>query len=345
MPNSKDLRAPARQPTPFVELNAVLAHLVGEAKALLGDNFIGAYLQGSFAIGDFNEDSDCDFLIVTRRDITLEELPAFQAMHAAIHELPHPRWRNGLEGSYAPAAILKRWSTTPRDPPDELRADDWADPGASGGPPRVYPFWYLDHGAKRLVRSEHDNTQVVRWSLHEKGVVVEGPDPRRLIDPVSAEALKAEVRETMDRGLALDLAPIDNRAWLQFWVGLYCRMAHTLAIGKIASKKAGVAWASHALDSRWAAFIARTQAVGKGAPQGFDPIPEADAAEAKALARYVVEWADHKARAAEVIARRLTQSRSGPPGRDPRGPGGPSGRGRDQHVPGAFRPGQRGRRG
>lgn len=342
MPNSKDLRAPARQPTPSAELNAVLAHLVGEAKALLGDNFIGAYLQGSFALGDFNENSDCDFLIVTQRDITPDELPALQALHAEIHELPHPRWRNGLEGSYAPAAILRRWSTTPRDPPGEPRPDDWADPGASGGPPRAYPFWYLDHGAKELVRSEHDNTQVVRWCLREKGVVLEGPDPHRLIDPVPAQALKAEVRETMDRCLALDLAPIDNRGWLQFWVGLYCRMAHTLATGHIASKKAGTAWASQALDPRWTAFIGRTQAVGKGSPLAFDPIPQADAAEAKAFAGYVVDWADRKAKAAEVIARRLAQARSGPPRRDPRDP---HASGRDQHVPGAFRPGQRGRRG
>lgn len=341
MPNSKDPRAPARQPTPSAELNAVLAHLVGEAKALLGDNFIGAYLQGSFALGDFNENSDCDFLIVTQRDIAPEELPAFQALHAAIHDLPHPRWRNGLEGSYAPAAVLRRWSTTPRDPPGEPRPDSWADPGASGSPPRAYPFWYLDHGAKHLVRSEHDNTQVVRWCLRERGVVLEGPDPRRLIDPVSAQALKAEVREAMDHCLALGLEPLDNRAWLQFWVGLYCRMAHTLATGQIASKKAGTGWASQALDPRWASFIVRTQAVGKGTPQGFDPIPDADAVEAKAFAHEVIAWADRKAKAAEVIARRLAQAPSGPPRRDPRGPG----HGGGGHSPPAFRPGQRGRRG
>src|SRR5262245_25029031 len=117
MPKSDDLRAPTREPTPYPELNAVLAHLLGEVRALLGDNFIGAYLQGSFAVGDHTEGSDCDFIVVARRDITPKELPAFQAMHAAIHELPHPRWRNALEGSYAPAAILRRWTMEPRDPP------------------------------------------------------------------------------------------------------------------------------------------------------------------------------------------------------------------------------------
>jgi aminoglycoside adenylyltransferase-like protein len=324
MPKSKDLRAPARQPTPDPELNAVLAHLLREAKALLGDNFVGAYLQGSFAVGDHNQHSDCDFLIVTRRDISLGELPAFQALHAAIHELPYLRWRTGLEGSYAPAAILRRWSTEPRDPPGEPRGDDWGDPGMSGSPPRAYPFWYLDHGARRLVRSEHDNSRVVRWCLREKGVVLAGPDPRQLVDPVPAEALRAEVRETMDRCLALDLQPIDNRAWLQFWVGLYCRMAHTLATGAVWSKKAGVAWALHALDPHWAPLIVRTQAAGKGSPEGFEPISPQDVAAAHAFARYVVDWADRRARADRIVSQRLARQRGGPRGRADGVPTGPA---------------------
>src|SRR6201999_2971249 len=103
-----------------------------------------------------------------------------------------------LEGSYVPAAILRRWSAEPRDPPGETRGPDWGDPGTSGSPARGYPFWYLDHGSKVLVRSEHDNTRVVRWCLREKGITLAGPDPKSLIDPVAPEALKAEVRATLD---------------------------------------------------------------------------------------------------------------------------------------------------
>jgi hypothetical protein len=341
MPKSKDPRAPSRLPTPSAELNAVLAHLLAQAKALLRDNFVGAYLQGSFAVGDFNENSDCDFLIVTHRDITRTELPAFQALHAAIHDLPHPRWRHGLEGSYIPAAILRRWSLSPRDPPDEPRGQDWGDGGLGGAAARCYPLWYLDHGAKHLIRSEHDNTQVVRWSLRERGVTLEGPPPKQLVDPVTPEMLKVEIRENMDRCLDLGLSPIDNRAWLQFWVGLYCRMAHSMVTGAVGSKKVGVGWALSALDPHWRAFIARTQEAGKGTPEGFDPIPAEDAEQARAFARYVVDWTERRARAVGVIAQRLAQARGGPPRRDPRGPTG----GKDRHVPGAFRPGQRGRRG
>ena len=49
----------------------------------------------------------CPVIIVTARDITQEELPPLQDLHAGIHLLPYAYWRTGLEGSYAPAAILR----------------------------------------------------------------------------------------------------------------------------------------------------------------------------------------------------------------------------------------------
>jgi hypothetical protein len=56
-------------PTAYPELNATLAELVAGATSILGENFCGAYLQGSFAIGDADEHSDVDFLIVTHNAV------------------------------------------------------------------------------------------------------------------------------------------------------------------------------------------------------------------------------------------------------------------------------------
>jgi hypothetical protein len=39
-----------RGATPFADLNQLLAELVDGVGQLLGDNFCGAYLQGSFAV-------------------------------------------------------------------------------------------------------------------------------------------------------------------------------------------------------------------------------------------------------------------------------------------------------
>jgi hypothetical protein len=324
MPHSQHPRAAARQPTPYADLNAVLTHLVTGARARLGDNFVGAYLQGSFAVGDATEYSDCDFIIVTACDIAPDDLPALQALHAEIHELPYPYWRSALEGSYVPGPILKRWSTEPRDPPGEPRDADWGDPGMSGAPARAYPFWYLDHGAKTLVRSEHDNSQVVRWCLREKGVVLAGPPPKSLIDTVPPAALRVEVREIMDLVLKLDLQPMELVAWQAFWVGLFCRMLHTLATGAVWSKKASFAWAAGALDPVWKGLIERAAAVRKGdAAQSGQPADLAEVAATRAFGRYAVDFADKAARAREILDRRLMEKRAAPGGFQPGRPGGP----------------------
>lgn len=349
MPKSRDPRAAARQPTPYADLNSVLAHLLEGAQRLLGDNFVGAYLQGSFAVGDFSEFSDCDFIVVTARDLTPEEMRPLQGLHAAIHDLPYAYWRTGLEGSYAPAAVLRRWSDTPRDPPGEPRGEDWGDPGTSGSPPRGYPFWYLDHGSKTLVRSEHDNTQVVRWCLREKGVVLAGPDPRELIEPVSPAALRAEVRQTMDLCLSLGLQPMALVAWQAFWVGLYCRILHTLATGAVRSKKASMAWAQGALDPAWRGLIARAAAVRKGdAAQSGAPADPADVEATHAFARYAVDHADRAERSRQILERRLAEKRTSGGSFQPGRPGGPPSAG-GKPGPGRStppnRPGQRGRRG
>jgi hypothetical protein len=65
-------------PTPFSELNDLLGELTERAAGILGDNFVGAYLQGSFAVGDADLHSDCDFLIPVRSPITPDHrAPAF----------------------------------------------------------------------------------------------------------------------------------------------------------------------------------------------------------------------------------------------------------------------------
>ena len=57
------------RPTPYPELNSVLEELVASVKAALGEAFVGAYLQGSFAVGDFDRHSDVDFIIVVSHEL------------------------------------------------------------------------------------------------------------------------------------------------------------------------------------------------------------------------------------------------------------------------------------
>ncbi len=273
-------------PTPYPALNRVLEHLVGSAQEILADNFVGAYLQGSFAIGDFSEYSDCDFVIVTNADLSADELARLQQLHKRIPKLDLPYWPLNIEGSYAPRSVLRRWSTEPRDPPGESRDDSWGDPGMDGMPARCYPFWYLPHGSDTLVRSEHDNSQVVRWTLYEKGVHLAGPDVRELVDPVSADALRAEIRELMDAVIATGLSmPIF--ALQAFWVGLFCRILHTTVAGRVTSKKEAMNWAQANLDGDWQGLISRSLTLRKGdAEQALRPVEPEEVEATRAFARY-----------------------------------------------------------
>ncbi|HEX4199090.1 MAG TPA: aminoglycoside adenylyltransferase domain-containing protein [Caulobacteraceae bacterium] len=354
MPKPHGAHAPSRRPTPYPDLNAVLAELVERVRALLADNLVGIYLQGSFALGDFDERSDLDFVVVIHQDIPPEQQPALQAMHDALHALPSP-WARKLEGSYAPKAILRRRSLTPRDPPGEPRPDDWADPGASGLPPRVYPFLHLRNAHRVLVRSEHDNTEVVRWILREKGVVLFGPSPLGLIDPVTPEALREDVRELLGKlePMAADGTMVEPR-WIQCFMALmFARMLYAVTTGKVASKKTAVAFARRTLEPRFAALVERAFTEREGRPadeadlaayfaQAADP---AEAAPTLELFRHTLAVAEPRP-ARSAIEQKLAQKRQPPPGRgDWRGglnPRGPSAR---SWTPPPTRPGGRGRRG
>ncbi len=353
MPKLKGPRAPSRRPTPYADLNAVLAKLVEGARTRLADNFVGAYLQGSFALGDFDDRSDLDFIIVTHQDIPPDQVPALQAMHDELHALPSP-WARRLEGSYAPKAILRRWSTSPRDPPGEPRAETWADPGTSGMAPRVYPFLFLGNAERVLVRSEHDNSQVVRWILREKGVVLAGPNPRGLVDPVAPEALREEIGALLDRIAAMDAAALTETMWVQSFMALMAgRMLYALATGRIGSKKTAAAFADRTLEPRFARLIERAWRERERRPDGEAELaayfrgtsdPD-DAAATLDLIRHARAVA-HAAPARSIIEQKLAAKRQPPPGRgDWRGglnPRGPSAR---SWTPPPTRPGGRGRRG
>lgn len=225
-------------PTPDADLNSVLADLVASAQHALGANFVGAWLQGSFAVGDWDVDSDVDFLVATQRDPSAAEEAALNAMHARLYRLPS-HWAQHLEGAYFPTGILRRAV-----PP--------------GSPRRSLLF--LDNTHDTLERSTHDDTAVARWVTRERGITLAGPPPAALIDPVSADELRREVRALM-RTWGAEIASGDYsiaNQWAQpFATLMYCRMLQTLDNGRIESKRAGAVWAQRALDARWADLIQR----------------------------------------------------------------------------------------
>ena len=218
--------------TPFEDLNQLLVELVGGAKEVLADSFCGAYLQGSFAVGDADAHSDVDFIIVTKDELTPTQKAELRTLHQVLYALPTP-WAQHLEGSYITREILRR--------PDPVRR----------------PLLYLDNGATEFALDNHDNTAVVRWSLREHGVVLAGPDPRKFLDPITADELRTEVRCWALGQWREWFRSIDsiNRRALAVAVLSHARILHTLAIGEVSSKRTAGEWALHALDPEWAPLI------------------------------------------------------------------------------------------
>lgn len=221
-------------PTAFPELNAVLEELVAGARGVLGENLVGAYLQGSFAVGDADEHSDVDFLVVTERALTPAEQRQLQALQERLFTLP-THWAQHLEGSYVPREQLRQLDSARR------------------------PWFYFDNGATEPAWDNHDNTAVVRWSLRQHGVALVGPDPRTLIDPISAGDLRIHVVEAIPEWVKW--APQPTKAggvsrWKQAYVVVnLCRMLHTLDSGVVGSKRRGGEWALNALDPEWRDLI------------------------------------------------------------------------------------------
>ena len=215
----------------FADLNHLLGRFVDGVQAVLGSNFCGAYLQGSFAVGDADEHSDVDFIVVTEDEVTLQQRVGLEALHQRLYACPTP-WAQHLEGSYMPRRTLRR--------PD----------------PERRPLLYLDNGATAFTLDNHDNTAVVRWSLRERGIVLAGPEPRELIDPVSPDDLRADVARAL-REWATWFGSLDSisRRGLAVAVLSHCRILHTLTSGEVTSKRVAGEWTLRELDLQWAPLI------------------------------------------------------------------------------------------
>lgn len=222
-------------PTPYPELNSVLQDLIGSVQAVLSTNFIGAYLQGSFAVGDFDLHSDVDFIMVTEEELSDEEVLGLQGVHERIYCLDIP-WAKHLEGSYFPREVLR----------------DSAHTGEQ--------LWYLDHGNRSLLQSDHDNTVLVRWVVREHGIILSGPSPALLVDPIPVKMLREKIIATIHgwgQEILSNPEHFNNRFYQGFIVLNYCRMLHDLLRGFPGSKLAGAEWAKVNLDPSWKGLIDR----------------------------------------------------------------------------------------
>jgi Domain of unknown function (DUF4111) len=217
--------------TGFSDLDELLEELTASMQSILGDELVGLYLQGSFALGDADEHSDVDWIAVTDDDLAPDQVSALQKLHAAFYARETP-WAQHLEGSYFPKRRIRRVEATPAE------------------------LWFLDNGSSQLALDTHCNTAVVRWTVRERGVTLAGPDPKELIDPVSDDELRAyagwALREWVDWAKSL---PSMSRRAQNLLVVSFCRILQTLETGQVTSKREAGEWALSSLPAEWSSLI------------------------------------------------------------------------------------------
>ena len=220
------------QPTPYQDVNDFLNLLLSNMQAILGGHFVGLYLGGSLALGDFNPNrSDIDFVAVTDDESPLETIKALGKMHTRLRATG-TKWAMKLDGSYVPQQVIRHWTS------DE--------------PP--CPFVEGD----RFYVTNQGSAVIQRHIIRQYGVIVAGPSPHLLIDLVDADDLRNALRENLEKWWR---PLLDDPAWVQesqkqpFAILTMCRALYTLEHGIVASKPVAARWGQQAISKQWTELI------------------------------------------------------------------------------------------
>jgi hypothetical protein len=204
------------------------------------------YLYGSLSSGDFDlETSDIDFLIVTTSTLSNKTIAELESMHHQIWT-SGLRWADKLEGSYIPKRDIRRHN-----------------PHSAPCPTVNEGKFYLDKRGSDWIIQRH----VIR----EQGIVLAGPEPKLLIDPVGPEALRRSVMGILHEWW---FPMLEDPVWLQehgpeyhaFAILTMCRALYVLKHGKIVSKPTAARWAQDALGESWSLIIERALAARPDRP-------------------------------------------------------------------------------
>ena len=225
----------AISPTGYPDINVTLSRLLSDVKSVLGKSFIGFYLHGSLACGDFNpHTSDIDFLIVTGGSVPVEILSALKDMHARLFA-SGLAWTQKLEGAYIPR--------------DELRHHN----------PANAPVPWLGVDRHFALERLGSDWVIQRWILREKGIVVAGPPLKSMINPVSPDDLREAVGGSLREWWSPPFPSperFESSEYRAYAVLTMCRSLYVLEFGRIASKPEAARWAQSLLGEPREGLIA-----------------------------------------------------------------------------------------
>lgn len=217
-------------PTPYADINLLLEQLLSGVQKIFGKKLTGFYLFGSLVTGDFESgSSDIDLVAAISSDIDERELEALQKMHQDfVHK--NKQWDGRIEVAYLSVAALKTF---------KVHYSQMAiiSPGE--------PFHVKEAGRDWLMNW---------YTVREKGIVLFGPSPKTLIDPISKEEFIHAVQEYAMLWNERIHHMSKSRTTQAYAILTMCRVLYTSQEGEQVSKKRAALWAAKEFP-QWASLI------------------------------------------------------------------------------------------
>ncbi len=255
-------------PTPYYDINLFLQILLDNVRAVLGDYFIGMYLYGSLATGDFDPNrSDIDFLVVTSEKLPKSLISDLKTMHTRIYE-SGLEWSTRLEAAYIPIDAMRVYSPT-------------------GPACPLVNMNKLFNQNEFLVARPETNWVINRHVLYTRGVVITGPPLQSIIDPVRPEQLREAVLTLLRNNWTPWIHHADffnGEGYQPFVVLTMCSALYTIKHGDVASKLQSAEWVIANSDRKWTELIKQAMAWHYGDPPG-------DIGQTQEFMRYILKEA------------------------------------------------------
>ncbi len=253
--------SPTQHPTPYADVNTLLLTLLTRMQIILNNRLVGFYLHGSLSLGDFDpEASDVDFLVVTTEELREEILDSVHTMHQEIAASGLP-YATRLEGSYISRAAVRRY--------DSHNA--------------LHPAISVN---RQLQVKHHSRSWIIdRHLVREHGIILWGPLPKTLIEPISPQELRKTVYALLhdywekQNTASEEWSP---RHWQAYAILSMCRALYTLQYGTVIPKPQAAVWALQTLEPAWKPLIERAL-IWRHQHEKDDPT------EALAFVRYTIQ--------------------------------------------------------
>jgi aminoglycoside adenylyltransferase-like protein/nucleotidyltransferase-like protein len=218
--------------TKHKEINDLLQQLLTQVQSILAEKFIGMYVGGSLANGNFNyETSDIDCYVITKSGLSKKVIKNIEEMHKKLYSgnLKHAK---KIEASYIPQKDLLHFN------PSGMRP--YFNEGC---------YYFGEYGSNYIIELH---------VLREKGISILGPDIKKLIKEISIQDLTLAIHKNLHdywEATLSDFSKFSRSDYQAFAILTMCRTLYSLETGAITSKIEAAQWALQRLDNSWKNLI------------------------------------------------------------------------------------------